>query len=345
MHVLFVIDPLPLLKAYKDSSVAMMRALAARGHTLSVALQGDLYIEAGSVNARVTAIELVDGADLHEHAWWREVSPHVNPPVSSHVVPEGTPPAASAVPGEGPCADVPLSRFDAVVMRKDPPFDMEYVYSTHLLEYAQAQGARVFNSGAAIRNHPEKLTITEFADLAAPTLVTRDMARLKAFHEHYRDVIVKPLDGMGGTGIFRLRDNEPNRGAILETLTDNGQRTIMAQRYIPDIVKGDKRILLIGGEPVPYCLARIPLAGETRGNLAAGGRGVAQPLSERDRQIAVAAAERLAGRGLLLVGLDVIGEYVTEVNVTSPTCFVEITEQTGFDVGEMFAKALERAVG
>ena len=331
MHVLFVIDPLPLLKAYKDSSVAMMRALVARGHTLSVTLQGDLYIDEGIVNARTTAIELVEGADLHEHAWWKVAGPHAAP---------GGDPAA-----KGASVDLPLSSFDAVVMRKDPPFDMEYVYSTHLLEYAQAQGARVFNSGAAIRNHPEKLTITEFADLATPTLVTRDMERLKAFHAQHQDVIVKPLDGMGGTGIFRLRAEEPNRNAILETLTDNGQRTIMAQRYIPEIVKGDKRILLIGGEPVPYCLARIPLAGETRGNLAAGGRGVAQPLSDRDRQIAVTAAERLAGRGLLLVGLDVIGDYLTEVNVTSPTCFVEITEQTGFNVGEMFAKALERAVG
>lgn len=315
MHVLFVIDPLPLLKAYKDSSVAMMQALAARGHRLSVALQGELYIDGGIVYARATPIELVAGADLHEHAWWRESAPQ----------------------------ELPLSQFGAVVMRKDPPFDMEYVYSTHLLEYAQQQGAKVFNSGAAIRNHPEKLAITEFADLAAPTLVTRDMPRIKAFHAQHQDVIVKPLDGMGGTGIFRLRADEPNRNAILETLTDNGTRTIMAQRYIPDIVKGDKRVLLIGGEPVPYCLARIPLAGETRGNLAAGGRGVAQPLSERDRHIATTAAQRLAGRGLLLVGLDVIGDYVTEVNVTSPTCFVEITEQTGFNVGDMFAQALERA--
>ncbi|SAI71884.1 glutathione synthetase [Bordetella ansorpii] len=343
MHVLFVIDPLPLLKAYKDSSVAMMRALSARGHTLSVTLQGDLYIDEGIVKARTTAIELVEGADLHEHAWWREVGPHAAPDGS--LASEGARPPSGGRAANGYSVDLPLSAFDAVIMRKDPPFDMEYVYSTHLLEYAQAQGARVFNSGAAIRNHPEKLTITEFADLATPTLVTRDMDRLKAFHAQHQDVIVKPLDGMGGTGIFRLRAEEPNRNAILETLTDNGQRTIMAQRYIPEIVKGDKRILLIGGEPVPYCLARIPLAGETRGNLAAGGRGVAQPLSDRDRQIAATAAERLAGRGLLLVGLDVIGDYVTEVNVTSPTCFVEITEQTGFNVGEMFAKALERAVG
>lgn len=317
MHVLFVIDPLPLLKAYKDSSVAMMQALAARGHTLSVALQGDLYIEEGKVYASATPIELVAGSDLHAHAWWRE---------------------------PGSALEQPLAAFGAVVMRKDPPFDMEYVYSTHLLEYAEAQGARVFNHGGAIRNHPEKLAITEFAEFTVPTLVTRDMARIKAFHTRHGDVIVKPLDGMGGTGIFRLQASEPNLNAILETLTDDGKRTIMAQRYIPEIVQGDKRILLIGGEPVPYCLARIPLAGETRGNLAAGGRGVAQPLSDRDRQIAAAVAPRLAARGLLLVGLDVIGDYVTEINVTSPTCFVEIAEQTGFDVAGMFVQALERAV-
>jgi len=317
MHVLFVIDPLPQLKAYKDSSVAMMRALVARGHTLSVALQGDLFIDGGIVYAASTGIDLVAGADLHGHHWWQESSPS---------------------------RDIPLSEFDAVLMRKDPPFDMEYVYSTHMLEYAQAQGARVFNDAASIRNHPEKLAITEFADVAAPTLVTRDMARLRAFHVKHEDVIVKPLDGMGGTGIFRLQQQEPNLGAILETLTDNGTRTIMAQRYIPEITQGDKRILLIGGEAVPYALARIPLAGETRGNLAAGGRGVAQPLSAKDSEIAAYVGPKLAARGLLLVGLDVIGEYVTEVNVTSPTCFVEIAEQTGFDVADMFAAALERAV-
>jgi glutathione synthase len=317
MLVLFVIDPLPLLKAYKDSSVAMMRAFAARGHRLCVAMQGDLYIDEGRVKASVTPIELVDGADLHEHAWWRET---------------------------GPAADMPLAELGAVLMRKDPPFDMEYVYSTHLLEYAQQQGARVFNSGAAIRNHPEKLAITELSEFTTPTLVTRDMGRLRAFQAVHRDVIVKPLDGMGGTGIFRLREGEPNLNAILETLTDVGKRTIMAQRYIPEIAQGDKRILIIAGQAVPFSLARIPLAGETRGNLAAGGRGVAQPLSERDKQLAAAVGQRLSSRGLLLIGLDVIGDYVTEVNVTSPTCFCEIAEQTGFDVADMFAQALERAV-
>jgi len=318
MHVLFIIDPLPLLKAYKDSSVAMMRALTAKGHTLSAAMMHDLYIEQGTVRARATGIDLVDGADSHGHAWWRESSP---------------------------AADAELTGFDAVIMRKDPPFDMEYVYVTHLLEYAQARGARVFNSGAAIRNHPEKLAITEFSQYTAPTLVTSDMTRLRAFHASHQDVIVKPLDGMGGTGIFRMRAEEPNLGAILETLTGNGSRTIMAQRYIPEIADGDKRILLIDGEPVPYALARIPLAGETRGNLAAGGRGVARPLTPHDLEIAHAVGPVLARRGLLLVGLDVIGRYVTEINVTSPTCFVEITEQTGFDVAGFFVTALERIVG
>lgn len=282
-----------------------------------MALQGELYIDEGVVKVQSQAIELVEGADLHQPGWWQDRAQ----------------------------ADVPLTAFDAVLMRKDPPFDMEYLYSTHLLEFAQKQGARVFNSGAAIRNHPEKLAITEFAHFTSPTVVTRDMARLRAFHAKHHDVIVKPLDGMGGTGIFRLQKTEPNLGAILETLTDNGQQTIMAQRYIPEIVAGDKRILIIDGEPVPYALARIPLAGETRGNLAAGGRGVAQPLTERDTEIARELGPRLAERGLLLVGLDVIGDYLTEVNVTSPTCFVEITEQTDFNVAEAFATALERAVG
>ncbi len=310
-------DPLPSLKAYKDSSVAMMRALTARGHRISVALQADLYIEMGQVRARATPVSLVDGADLHEHAWWTQ----------------------------GQACEAALGDFGAVVMRKDPPFDMEYFYSAQLLAYAQQQGAKVFNAGHAICTHPEKLAITEFAQFTSPTLVSRDMARLRAFHAQHGDVVVKPLDGMGGMGIFRLQPAEPNLGAILETLTENGTQTIMAQRYIPDIVKGDKRILIIDGQPVPYALARIPLAGETRGNLAAGGRGVAQPLSERDLEIAQAIGPVLAARGLLLVGLDVIGDYLTEINVTSPTCFVEITEQTGFDVADAFAQALERRAG
>lgn len=316
MHILFIIDPLPGLKAYKDSSVAMMRALAARGHTLSVTYMPRLFIEAGTVRAECLPIRLVQGANLKSQGWWEEDT----------------------------WQDQPLSGFDAVVMRKDPPFDMEYVYASHLLDFAQAQGARVFNTGAAIRNHPEKLAITEFPQFTVPTLVSRDMARLRRFHHQHGDVIVKPLDGMGGMGIFRLQPQEPNLGAILETLTENGERTIMAQRYIPEIAQGDKRVLVIGGKPIPFALARLPLAGETRGNLAAGGRGVAQPLSARDTEIATFVGERLAPRGLLLIGLDIIGDYVTEINVTSPTCFVEITEQTGFDVADCFAQALEQSV-
>ena len=317
MRILFIIDPLPSLKAYKDSSVAMMKALSARGHTLSVALQGDIYLDDGGVMAVATPISLVPEADLLGTAWWQEEV----------------------------AENLPLAAFDAVLMRKDPPFDIEYLYATHLLERAEAQGARVFNTGQAIRNHPEKLAIAEFPQYTAPTLVTRSMARIKQFCEQQEDVIVKPLDGMGGTGIFRVRRQDPNLNAILEMLSDYGQRTIMAQRYIPEIVDGDKRVLIIGGEPVPFVLARIPLAGETRGNLAAGGRGVAQPLRDHDREVASEIGRRLAGRGLLLIGLDMIGDYVTEINVTSPTCFVEITEQTGFDVAERYAQALEAAVG
>lgn len=318
MHVLFVIDPLPGLQAYKDSSVAMMRALVASGHTLSVTEQSDLYIEQGIVKTTATGIDLVEGADLHGTQWW-----------TNRTKP----------------ADHSLTDFGAVLMRKDPPFDMEYFYATHLLEYAASSGARVFNSGASLRNHPEKLAITEFPEFTTPTLVTSSIARLRDFHAQHRDVIVKPLDGMGGTGIFRVQEADPNLGSILETLTDNGARTIMAQRFIPEISQGDKRILIIGGEPVPYSLARIPLAGETRGNLAAGARGVAQPLTERDWEIARSIGPKLAPRGLLLIGLDVIGDYLTEVNVTSPTCFVEITEQTDVDVGARFVDALVDALG
>jgi glutathione synthase len=316
MRVLFVIDPLSTLKAYKDTSVAMMFALQRRGHTIEVTLQGDLYINAGQVYTEAAPITLLPQADKHGHHWW-----HASPVNESR-----------------------LTAFDAVIMRKDPPFDMEYEYSTHLLEYAELQGARVFNSGAAIRNHPEKLAITEFPQFTAPTLVTRRSARLKAFYAEHSDIILKPLDGMGGAGIFRVQPGDSNLNSIIEILTCDGTRTIMAQRYIPEIKDGDKRILLVDGEPVPYALARIPLAGETRGNLAAGGRGVAQPLSMHDQLIAQTLAPCLAARGLFLVGLDIIGNYVTEINVTSPTCFVEISEQTDCDVAELFASKLELAV-
>lgn len=316
MQVLFIIDPLEQLKAYKDSSVAMMRAMQKRGHQISVALQGDLFIQT-QVFAQARAITLDLEADLKGSTWWQYQD-------------------------EGAVRN--LTEFDAVIMRKDPPFDMEYYYSCHLLSFAEKFGAKVFNSGAAIFSHPEKLTITEFAQFTSPTLVSRDMARLKQFHQEHKDIVVKPLDGMGGAGIFRVAEKEANFSSILEMLTQNGQQTIMAQRYIPEIVNGDKRILIINGQVVPYCLARIPLAGETRGNLAAGGRGVAQALSPRDLEIAQTLAPILVKRGLFLVGLDVIGDYLTEVNVTSPTCFVEISEQTDFNVADFFTEQLEQCV-
>ncbi|MGZ5238230.1 MAG: glutathione synthase, partial [Caldimonas sp.] len=220
----------------------------------------------------------------------------------------------------------------------------EYFYATHLLEQAEREGARVFNRPAALRNHPEKLAILEFPEFIAPTLVTRDPDELKRFHADHGDIILKPLDGMGGAGIFRVGKDGMNLGSIVETLNSDGEHTVMAQRYLPEIVRGDKRILVIAGRPIPFVLARIPQGQEIRGNLAAGGRGVAQPISARDCEIAEAIGPVLAERGLLLVGLDVIGDSLTEINVTSPTCFQEITDQTGFDVAKTFVDALEAAL-
>lgn len=312
LSLLFILDPLGELKAYKDSSVAMMREAARRGHDVWACLQPALRWRDGRVTATAHRLEL--RAD--DHDWYRVVE------TGSHE----------------------LSSFDAVLMRKDPPFDSEYLYSTHLLEAAERGGARVFNAARALRDHNEKLAITEFAQFAVPTLVAREPEALRAFQAEFGDVILKPLDGMGGAGIFRVRTGDPNLNVILETITQLGTRTVMAQRYIPEIRDGDKRVLLIGGRPVPHALARIPQPGESRGNLAAGGTGRAQPLSESDLRIAAALGPVLAARGLLLVGLDVIGSHLTEINVTSPTCFVEITQQTGFDVAAMFVDALEQAV-
>jgi glutathione synthase len=235
-----------------------------------------------------------------------------------------------------------LAEFDAVLMRKDPPFDIEYIYSTYLLELAQRQGARVVNDPRALRDYNEKFSITRFTQFTVPTLVTRLEEEIRGFLAEHRDIVLKPLDGMGGASVFRLHDADHNIGVVIETLTHYGRRTVMAQRYIPEIVQGDKRILLIDGEPAPYALARIPKAGETRGNLAAGGRGVAQPLSARDREIGETVGAALRQDGLMLVGLDVIGDYLTEVNVTSPTGMREIHDQTGFSVAGMLMDALER---
>jgi glutathione synthase len=288
----------------------MMREAARRGHQIYAFEQRHMVLEEGVVTADVVEITLTGNPD----DWY----------------------------SEGEAQTMRLSEFDAVIQRKDPPFDMEYVYGTYLLELAERQGARVFNKPSAIRDHNEKLAIGQFSEFTSPTLVTSSPTRLRAFHAEHGDVILKPLDGMGGAGIFRVRDDGLNLGSIIETLTENGTRTIMAQKYIPAIVKGDKRVLVIDGKPVPFVLARIPQGGEVRGNLAAGGVGVAQPISSREREIAEALGPTLAERGLLLVGLDVIGDFLTEVNVTSPTCFQEITDQTGFDVPAMFIDAVER---
>ena len=237
-----------------------------------------------------------------------------------------------------------LKSFSVVLMRTDPPFNIEYLNTTWLLSAAVRQGAKIFNDPAAIRDHSEKLSITEFPELIPPTLVTRELSAVEEFHQAYRDIVIKPLDGMGGMGVFRVGSDGLNLASIVETLGENGSRTLMVQRFLPEIAQGDKRVLLIGGEVVPFSLARIPQGNEIRGNLAAGGKGVAMPLTDAEKRIAERLAPILNQRGLFLVGLDLIGGYLTEINVTSPTCFVEITEQSGFDVSQFFLKALEKAL-
>ena len=311
MRLAFVVDPLLSLKAYKDTSIALMRAAQAAGHAVWAVQQSAIHWSAlHGVCAEAVHLEMLADDD----DWFVEVDRHV----------------------------VALRDFAAVLMRKDPPFDAEYVTSTWLLERAEAEGARVFNRPRALRDHSEKLSVAEFSQFAVPGVVARLPALIQAFVDLERDTIIKPLDGMGGSEVFRVRHDDPNRNVIIETLTHHGARTIMAQRYIPEISDGDKRILIVGGEVVPYCLARIPKPGETRGNLAVGGRGVARELSARDREIATTLAPVLAARGLFFVGLDVIGDWLTEINITSPTCIVEIAEQTGFDAAELFVVALER---
>jgi glutathione synthase len=312
LRVLFVIDAPDSLKAYKDTTVAMMRAAQARGHEVWACEQDGLHWNKAKVGARAQRLSLTD----NDEDWYRAL----------------------------PAQTGPVSAFDAVLMRKDPPFDMEYVASSWLLSEAARDGARVFNSPEAVRNHNEKFAIAEFPAFTVPSLVSRRMDDLQGFIDEHKDAVLKDLVGMGGAGIFRVRHDDPNRNVIVETVTGMGTRSAMAQRYIPEISEGDKRVILIDGELVPHCLARIPKPGESRGNLAAGGRGVAQPVTARHREIARAIGPTLAGRGLLLVGLDVIGDYMTEVNVTSPTCFREIQDQAGFDVSGMFIAALERSL-
>ena len=317
MQILFIADPLESFNIRKDTTFAMMRALQKRGHTLAACETQDIRWQRGEcVTGFVRDITLTETPG----AWFT---------------------AQQSCPDERPQA---LKDFDAVVMRKDPPFDNEFFYSTHLLEQAEREGAKVFNKPRALRDHPEKLAILEFPQFIGPTLVTRDANDIKRFHAVHQDIILKPLDGMGGTGIFRVKQDGLNLGSIIETLNKNGAESVMVQKFLPEIVQGDKRVLVIGGQPVPFSLARIPQGTEVRGNLAVGGRGIAQALSARDREIAEAIGPVLANRGLLLAGIDVIGDCVTEINVTSPTCFQEIFNQTGFDVAAMFADELERVV-
>lgn len=312
MKFAFLTDPLAQFKIYKDSTYAMMEEAVKRGHKIFAFGPADMALTAGVVSASVQEVRLT--GDVNQ---WYQL---------------------------GELHECHLHEFDAVLQRKDPPFDMEYIYATYLLDIAERQGARVFNKPSAIRDHNEKLSIAQFPQFTTPTLVTRNEQKIRAFFDQHRDIILKPLDGMGGAGIFRVREDGMNLGSVIETLTDNQKRTIMVQKYIPEIVLGDKRILLIDGTVVPYALARIPQNGEVRGNLAAGGVGVAQKLSERDLEIAQSLAPILSGRGLLLVGLDVIGNCLTEVNVTSPTCFQEIFQQTGVNVAAMFIDALEKRI-
>jgi glutathione synthase len=310
MKLAFVVDPLEALKAYKDSSIAMMREAARRGHEIHALEARAMFVHDGRVRAAVRRIAV----NRDDHAWYEAE----------------------------PARDAALADFDVVLMRKDPPFDLEYYNATLLLDGVAAEGTRVVNRPRALRDWNEKLAILAFPTLAPPTLVASDMARIHSFIDEHRDVVVKKLDGMGGTMIFRVASGDVNRNVIVEAITDMGARTVMAQRYIPEIAQGDKRVLVIDGKPFAHCLARIPKAGETRGNLAAGGRGVAQPISERDREIAQTVGKELVKAGIVFAGLDVIGDSLTEINVTSPTCIVEIAQQTGKNAAVDLVDVLER---
>jgi len=307
MKLVFILDPLESLKIYKDTSLAIMREASHRGHQLFVSMQHDIFLRGSQARIKTRSFKFTaHGYELGD--------------------------AIETAPAD----------FDALIMRKDPPFDNEYIYSTYLLEIAESQGARVFNDPVAIRGWNEKLSVTRFPQFAPEFLVTANNALIREFLNTHQDIVVKPLDGMGGSSIFRLGLDDPNISVILETITLHGNRTIMAQRYLPEILQGDKRIIVINGEPLPYALARIPLAGETRGNLAAGGTGIAQPLSERDYEIAATVGRTLKQHGLFLVGLDVIGEHLTEINVTSPTGMVEIAAQTDCNPSAIMLQALEQ---
>ena len=296
-----VMDPIADINYKKDTTLAMLWAADARGWQLYYMEQADLYLEQGAARARMARLEV-----FHNPEAWYSLEP---------------------------AEDLELSSLDVILMRKDPPFDNEYIYSTYMLEDAERKGSLVVNRCQSLRDCNEKVFATQFPQCCPPVMVSADMERLKAFHQKHGDAIFKPLDGMGGDAIFRVKPGDTNVNVILEMLTKHGRETIMAQKFIPEISQGDKRILVVNGEPVPYCLARVPLVGETRGNLAAGGTGVPQPLTDRDRWIAEQVRPSLREKGLLFVGLDVIGDYLTEINVTSPTCIRELDAGYDLDIG------------
>ena len=307
-----VMDPISAINYKKDTTLALLLAAQNRGWSLTYMEQSDLYLEQGAAKAYASTLTVRED----ENDWFT---------LSER-------------------EEIELSSLNVILMRKDPPFDNEFIYSTYILEAAEKQGTLVVNKPQALRDHNEKVFATQFPECCPPVLVSRNTEQLKSFHKKHNDVIFKPLDGMGGSGIFHCKENDSNVSVILETLTAHGQQTIMAQRYIPEIKQGDKRILVIDGEAVPYSLARIPASGETRGNLAAGGRGVAQPLSERDQWIVNQVSPSLREKGLLFVGLDVIGDYLTEINVTSPTCAREIDREFDTKIGDRLMNAIEKRI-
>ncbi len=304
-----VMDPISSINISKDTTLVLLLAAAKRGWQLEYMEQCDLFLDQGRAMAISRSLQVWDNPDK-----WFEL---------------------------GPERKLALEELDVILMRKDPPFDSEYIYSTYILEAAEKQGTLILNKPQSLRDCNEKVFATQFPHCCPPVLVSRNLKQLRAFHAEHKDVIFKPLDGMGGTGIFHCGPEGRNLGAIIETLTDQGQHSIMAQKYIPEIKEGDKRILVINGEAVPYCLARIPMAGETRGNLAAGGTGRAQALSDRDQWIVAQVAPTLKEKGLIFVGLDVIGDYLTEINVTSPTCAKEINKAFNTDIGGRVMDAIE----
>jgi glutathione synthase len=304
MRLAALMDPLDKLKPYKDSTLAMLKAGHELGWVCAYFTQGDLFCRSGHAYARMSAIKITDLDSEH----WVQVNPM------------------------GEC---PLTDFDIILMRKDPPFDMEYIYATYALDLAEKEGVLVANHPQSLRDANEKFFTLQFPQCCPPTLISRDMSCLRAFFEKYRNVIYKPLEGMGGSSVFHVNEQASNLSVILEILSKNGSAYIMAQQYIPEIkTTGDKRILLLNGEPIPYALARIPAEGELRGNLAAGARGEVVPLTEKDRWICTQIAPTLREKGLFFVGIDVIGDYLTEINVTSPTCLQEIARATGLDIAK-----------